>query len=184
MFPAALVGRFDFTGWPRPVEGQRSLAEIRLTPTNILRWGTATDPLAGPLPGPAPGALPDDPPALAPLHELFASDWRLAILDEAQAIQNPGTRQNRATKTIPAHARIALTGTPVENRLGDLWSNFDSLNPGLPGSVAVFSKSFAALETRRAKTGPRIDGQRNQLGCGYAAGGAFGFSRSQVPQVP
>ncbi|MFQ5495332.1 MAG: DEAD/DEAH box helicase, partial [Phycisphaerae bacterium] len=52
-------------------------------------------------------------------------DWRLVILDEAQAIKNPSTRQSKAAKNLPAEARIVLTGTPVENRLGDLWSLFD-----------------------------------------------------------
>src|SRR5690606_31812778 len=52
---------------------------------------------------------------------LLAIPWRLAVIDEAQAIKNPGTRQTRAVKQIDARARIALTGTPVENRLGDLW---------------------------------------------------------------
>ena len=59
--------------------------------------------------------------------------WRLVVLDEAQAIKNPGAKQTRAVKTLAARARIALTGTPVENRLGDLWSIFDFLNPGLLG---------------------------------------------------
>jgi non-specific serine/threonine protein kinase len=67
--------------------------------------------------------------------------WRLVILDEAQAIKNHGTRQSKAVKLLPAHSRIAMTGTPVENRLGDLWSLFDFLNPGLLGSARVF-KSF------------------------------------------
>ena len=74
--------------------------------------------------------------------------WRLVIVDEAQAVKNPGTRQARAVKKLPATARVALTGTPVENRLGDLWSIFDFLNPGLLGSAAAF-KSFAnALQAR------------------------------------
>jgi non-specific serine/threonine protein kinase len=68
--------------------------------------------------------------------------WRLAILDEAQAIKNAGTRQARAAKEIEANCRIALTGTPVENRLSDLWSLFDFLNPGLLGNAKAFA-SFA-----------------------------------------
>jgi len=68
--------------------------------------------------------------------------WSLAVLDEAQAIKNPGARQTRAAKAIDAQARIALTGTPVENRLGDLWSIFDFINPGLLGSSKDFT-SFA-----------------------------------------
>jgi non-specific serine/threonine protein kinase len=70
---------------------------------------------------------------------LSAIPWRLAVLDEAQAIKNPGAKQTRAVKQIAARARIALTGTPVENRLGDLWSIFDFLNPGLLGSARAFT---------------------------------------------
>lgn len=65
--------------------------------------------------------------------------WRLAVLDEAQAIKNPGARQTQAVKQLDAGARLALTGTPVENRLGDLWSIFDFINPGLLGSAKQFS---------------------------------------------
>ena len=68
--------------------------------------------------------------------------WRLAILDEAQAIKNPAAKQTRAAKALKADCRIALTGTPVENHLGDLWSIFDFINPGLLGSAARF-KSYA-----------------------------------------
>ena len=71
-----------------------------------------------------------------------ATAWRLAILDEAQAIKNPGTRQTKAAKTLKAGSRLALTGTPVENRLGDLWSIIDFVNPGLLGGAKQFS-SFA-----------------------------------------
>ena len=73
--------------------------------------------------------------------------WRLVVLDEAQAIKNPGARQTRAAKQLDAQARIALTGTPVENRLGDLWSIFDFINPGLLGS----SKEFASFTKRLAE---------------------------------
>ena len=71
-----------------------------------------------------------------------ATPWRLAILDEAQAIKNPGTRQTKAAKTLRAGSRLALTGTPIENRLGDLWSLFDFVNPGLLGGAKPFA-SFA-----------------------------------------
>ena len=65
--------------------------------------------------------------------------WRFVILDEAQAIKNSGTKQSRAAKTLTAAGRIAMTGTPVENRLSDLWSLFDFLNPGLLGTARQFS---------------------------------------------
>jgi non-specific serine/threonine protein kinase len=78
---------------------------------------------------------------------LRARAWWLAIVDEAQAIKNPGTRQTRAVKALRARARVALTGTPVENRLGDLWSIFDFLDPGLLGSA----REFAAFVKRLAE---------------------------------
>jgi non-specific serine/threonine protein kinase len=70
--------------------------------------------------------------------------WDLVILDEAQAIKNPAARQTRAVKELPARQRLALTGTPVENRLGDLWSIFDFLNPGLLGSARTFARFVQA----------------------------------------
>ena len=67
------------------------------------------------------------------------TSWQYAVLDEAQAIKNPGAKQTRAAKKLDARARIALTGTPIENRLGDLWSIFDFINPGLLGSAREFT---------------------------------------------
>ena len=72
--------------------------------------------------------------------------WRWVILDEAQAIKNPSTRQTKAVKKLNGQARVALTGTPVENRLGDLWSLFDFLNPGLLGSAARFKEFVKTLD--------------------------------------
>lgn len=68
--------------------------------------------------------------------------WGLVVLDEAQAIKNPDAKQTRAVKRLSGKTRIALTGTPVENRLGDLWSLFDFLCPGLLGSAGEF-RAFA-----------------------------------------
>jgi non-specific serine/threonine protein kinase len=67
------------------------------------------------------------------------TSWNYVILDEAQAIKNPGTKQTRTIKKLTAANRIAMTGTPVENRLSDLWSLFDFLNPGLLGTAKEFS---------------------------------------------
>ncbi|WP_192987763.1 DEAD/DEAH box helicase [Carnobacterium mobile] len=66
----------------------------------------------------------------------------LLILDEAQAIKNPGTKQTKSIKTLQAHAKIAMTGTPIENKLSDLWSVFDFLNSGLLGSKTEFKKQI------------------------------------------
>ncbi len=74
--------------------------------------------------------------------------FRYVILDEAQAIKNPSAKQTRKVKLLKADARIALTGTPVENRLGDLWSIFDFLNPGLLGSAKAFTDYTKGLAQR------------------------------------
>ncbi|MHB9102398.1 MAG: DEAD/DEAH box helicase [Sulfuricella sp.] len=80
-------------------------------------------------------------------------DWRLAIIDEAQTIKNPGAKQTRQVKKLKAGARIALTGTPVENRLSDLWSIFDFTHPGLLGSDKIFAK-FAKRLAKAEHFGP------------------------------
>jgi superfamily II DNA or RNA helicase len=87
--------------------------------------------------------------AMLPRHPwLLDIQWRLVILDEAQAVKNPAAKQTRTVKQLKADARIALTGTPVENRLSDLWSLFDFLCPGLLGSAAKFKKFVKGLEAR------------------------------------
>ncbi len=79
---------------------------------------------------------------------LLDVSWQLAVIDEAQAIKNPAARQTKAVKRIQAEARIALTGTPVENRLSDLWSLFDFLCPGLLGSQKKFKEFVKVLNAR------------------------------------
>jgi non-specific serine/threonine protein kinase len=85
---------------------------------------------------------------LARLPWLTTAAWRLAVLDEAQAIKNPAAKQTQTVKRLRAETRIALTGTPIENRLGDLWSIFDFINPGLLGSAKQFSTFVKRLEER------------------------------------
>ncbi|MBT6613660.1 MAG: DEAD/DEAH box helicase [Deltaproteobacteria bacterium] len=77
---------------------------------------------------------------------IHAYTWRHVILDEAQAIKNPGTKQTRAVKALTANNRIVMTGTPIENRLADLWSLFDFLNPGLLGSTTEFTRFSKKLK--------------------------------------
>jgi SNF2 family DNA or RNA helicase len=69
--------------------------------------------------------------------------WQRISLDEAQNIKNPGTKQTKAIRSLDAPRRIALTGTPIENRLSELWSIMDFLNPGLLGTVHEFRTRFA-----------------------------------------
>ncbi len=99
---------------------------------------------------------------LSRLEWLRQRDWDLVILDEAQAIKNSGTRQSRTVKELKAAARVAMTGTPVENRLGDLWSLFDFLNPGLLGSAKTFAglvkqmEAGSSYQPLRSLVGPYI----------------------------
>ncbi|MBB4634626.1 DEAD/DEAH box helicase [Longimicrobium terrae] len=74
---------------------------------------------------------------------LAAVGWGRVVLDEAQNVKNSAARQAQAVRTFRAPRRIALTGTPVENRLAELWSILDFLNPGLLGNAADFRRRFA-----------------------------------------
>jgi hypothetical protein len=69
--------------------------------------------------------------------------WHRVVVDEAQAIKNAATRQAAAVRALPARHRVALTGTPVENRLADLWSIMEFANPGLLGPAEAFRKGYA-----------------------------------------
>jgi SNF2 family DNA or RNA helicase len=74
---------------------------------------------------------------------LAAVEWSTVVLDEAQNIKNASTKQAQAARALPAAGRVALTGTPVENRLTELWSIMSFLNPGYLGSETRFKRDFA-----------------------------------------
>lgn len=110
---------------------------------------------------------------LIKLDWLEKIQWKVLILDEAQAIKNSNTKQSKAIKSLQSKSKIALTGTPIENRLSDLWSLFDFLNPGLLGSPKVFKTYINHLQAqpnrfdslrkltspyilRRMKTDPKV----------------------------
>ncbi len=88
------------------------------------------------------GLLPRDIDALA------AIEWTTVVLDEAQMVKNPNTKAAKAVRKLPAAQKIALTGTPVENRLSELWSILDACNPGLLGSQQRFRQQFATAIER------------------------------------
>ena len=77
------------------------------------------------------------------VEELKKQAWSVIIVDEAQNIKNPDTAQTLAIKMLKADVKIAMTGTPVENRLTELWSIFDFINKGYLGSLREFQKSYA-----------------------------------------
>jgi non-specific serine/threonine protein kinase len=70
-------------------------------------------------------------------------EWSRVVLDEAQNVKNPEAKQTKAARALRAPRRVALTGTPVENHLGELWSIMEILNPGLLGSASAFREHFA-----------------------------------------
>jgi non-specific serine/threonine protein kinase len=100
------------------------------------------------------------------LEQLTSVAWGRVVLDEAQQIKNPATAQAKAVQQLDALRRVALTGTPVENRLSELWSIMHVLNPGLLGPARSFRERFAlpierdgdpeATELLRRVTGPFV----------------------------
>ncbi|MEV4344960.1 DEAD/DEAH box helicase [Actinoplanes sp. NPDC049596] len=100
------------------------------------------------------------------LETLKKADWGRVVCDEAQAIKNSGTRQSQAVRAVPARTRLALTGTPVENHLAELWSIMDFCNPGILGPVKRFRRRFqepievhrdeVAAEALKRATGPFV----------------------------
>ncbi len=138
----------------RVAQGDTSTSSLLIVPTSLIaNWRSEIERFAPSLSVAVehpsdPDAKPATPDLVITTYGMLARNdslrarrWNLVVLDEAQAIKNSGTRQARSVKQLHAAARIALTGTPVENRLSDLWSLFDFLNPGLLGS----SKAFASF---------------------------------------
>ncbi|MDZ8227356.1 SNF2-related protein [Nostoc sp. ChiVER01] len=77
------------------------------------------------------------------IKSLQSVSWQIIVLDEAQNVKNPEAKQSKAVRELEATFRIALTGTPVENRLQELWSILDFLNPGYLGNKQFFQRRFA-----------------------------------------
>jgi superfamily II DNA or RNA helicase len=106
--------------------------------------------------------------AVRDIDELRSTRWSRVVLDEAQAIKNPASETYQQLRTLDARSRIALTGTPIENGLGDLWAILDFTNPGLVGSRASFLAQMAGdgevalralngiLVFRRTKAEPEV----------------------------
>ena len=107
---------------PRPPRGETASSE----PPRRTTWSSRATPLM-----------------TRDVEALSAVDWDTVALDEAQNIKNHWTKQSQAAKRLKASQRIALTGTPIENRLSELWSIMDFLNPGYLGSLQEFRRGYA-----------------------------------------
>ena len=77
------------------------------------------------------------------IEEVKKHEWGMVVVDEAQNIKNPDTSQTAAVKSLKSDIKIAMTGTPVENKLTELWSIFDFINKGYLGSIRDFQKCYA-----------------------------------------
>ncbi|MFD8882811.1 DEAD/DEAH box helicase [Streptomyces erythrochromogenes] len=129
--PASLLGN-----WEREIE--------KFAPgTPVRRFHGPARSLAGLTPGAGEfvlttyGTMRLDTPALA------ATDWGLVVADEAQHVKNPHSSTAKALRTVPARARVALTGTPVENDLSELWAVLDWTTPGILGRLGTFRARYA-----------------------------------------
>jgi superfamily II DNA or RNA helicase len=118
-------------------------------------------------------------------EELAALPWHRVVCDEAQAVKNSGTRQARAVRGLPAASRIALTGTPVENDLGELWALMEFANPGLLGPEAAFRSGIAERVERavRRRTEGGAGGPDDDGGDGGDGGATATLKRLTGPFI-
>ena len=127
---------------PMSVVGNWQKEAERFTPELVVHVHHGSDRLAGPELRDALSAadlvITTYAIAARDRDELAAIGWQRVVCDEAQNIKNASTRQARAVRSLPAASRIALTGTPVENRLGELWSIMEFTSPGLLGPAEKF----------------------------------------------
>ena len=119
--PASLLGNWK-------AEADRFCPELRVCLVHSGSTGTREVPLSEQASG--ADLVLTTYGSLERVSWLVEREWGLIVVDEAQAIKNPNARQTRTVKQLRGRTRLALTGTPVENRLGDLWSLFDFLAPG------------------------------------------------------
>lgn len=102
--------------------------------------------------------LPDGPSITLTSYAVLRLDqgalsnvaWDMVVLDEAQAIKNPESQVARAAYSLPGTFRMTVTGTPVENRLDELWSQFHFTNPGLLGSLEQFKRQYSSVPAEEA----------------------------------
>jgi superfamily II DNA or RNA helicase len=115
--------------------------------------------------------------AVRDIDAIAAVSWSKLVLDEAQAIKNPANDTSQQLKRIDARTRVALTGTPIENGLGDLWAILDFTNPGLVGPRTQFIANLSGDE-RTANGGNGAADGKTSAGAGADAGGNEGALRA------
>ena len=149
--PASLVGNW-----------QRELEKFAHDLDCLTLYGTSANKMNEQWADVADGELRDKLPTLCITTYAMAQKieivsrmvWDVLVLDEAQAIKNPNVKQTRSLKAVSSNMRIALTGTPVENDLSNLWSVFDFLNPGMLGTLKEFKKYTSELEQETSGYAP------------------------------
>ena len=109
------------------------------------------------------------------IEQLLEHEFAYAILDEAQAIKNPASQSAKAVNLLKTRQRLALTGTPVENHLGDLWSIFEFLNPGILGTHVRFNELL--------RTGGHAPPNANGNGNGNGNGASKAARRQSIDQL-
>ncbi|HLH47162.1 MAG TPA: SNF2-related protein, partial [Acidimicrobiales bacterium] len=119
--------------------------------------------------------------AVRDMDELSAFEWRRVVVDEAQAIKNYQSETAQALRRLRAWSRLALTGTPIENGLGDLWAILDFTNPGLVGARQVFIEQLSKVTARADGDRPAQPGDEGAL---QALNGLLVFRRTKAePEI-
>ena len=119
--------------------------------------------------------------AVRDVEAIAAVSWERVVLDEAQAIKNPANDTSQQLRRIPARTRIALTGTPIENGLGDLWAILDFTNPGLVGPRPQFIARLSSDGTATRRSRPRTRCARSTASSCSAARRPSRRSRPSCP---
>lgn len=136
------AGLDDEAGDALPPEAQ-SAPEAWNAPRGVRRTSDGPRPDIGGAYGPDDLVVTTYGVLTRDLDHLAATEWSVVVLDEAQFVKNPATKAAKAARRLRSSQRVALSGTPVENRLGELWALLDWANPGMLGSRESFRHRYS-----------------------------------------
>ena len=139
--------------WQSEIE--KFLAGVRTWVHHGSGRGRLPDRLAGLGPGAVQFVVTSYATGANDIEQLREVAWSAVVLDEAHAIKNPSSKRARALRTLPARSRLCLTGTPLQNRLTELWSLFEFLMPGFLGTRAEFGRTYAGKNGANLSRRPR-----------------------------